>query len=62
MIAALSTFWPLPRTTRTATAPAPKPCAQPLLLGDILTARGGEPEFLIRWREDCDALDQDAKR
>jgi hypothetical protein len=59
MIAALADFWPWPGAVST---PAPRPRTQPLLLGDILTARGGEPDFLIRWREDSDALGRDAKR
>ena len=57
MIAVLADFWPV-----SATAPAPKPRTQPLLMGDILTARGGEPEFLIRWREDRSAIEKDAGR
>ncbi len=54
MIAVLSNFWagitiPLPTT-----APKPPRRTDPVFIGDILHARGTEPEFLRRWREEAD--------
>lgn len=47
-------------TTAKTTAPDPPPRRSgPLLMGDILAARGGEPEFLRLWRRDQKA-DRDA--
>ncbi|MDF0603483.1 hypothetical protein P1J78_22385 [Psychromarinibacter sp. C21-152] len=58
MLAALSDlFAPLPRAGTTA-APRPPRRTAPLLMGDILAARGGEPEFLIQWRAARDAADK----
>ena len=54
MIAALTIFRVRPEVIDTALAPAPKPRSGPLLMGDIVMMRQGEPEFLIRWREDAE--------
>lgn len=54
MLATLADFFVLPPVPETRTTPAPDPLPRsgPLLMGDILTTRGGEPELLLRWRED----------
>ncbi|MDJ0629777.1 MAG: hypothetical protein QNJ44_16075 [Rhodobacter sp.] len=54
MLTAFAEFWTWPDTVETTSAPQPKPRPQPVLIGDILTTRGGEPELLRRWREDSD--------
>ena len=59
MFAAIADHWVFPsERAEDTTAPPPKPRPQPLLMGDILMTRGGEPEFLRRWREDRDRLDR----
>ena len=57
MIAGFADFWLRPDAPDTTTAPNPPRRTEPLLMGDILTARCGEPDFLIRWRQERDAAD-----
>jgi hypothetical protein len=59
MIAAFADFWVRADAPDSATAPKPPRRSEPLLMGDILTARGGEPDFLIRWRRDRAATDDE---
>jgi len=59
MIAALSTVWMWFDPTDTAPAPRPGRRTSPVLIGDILMARGDQPEFLIRWKEDQQASSDD---
>ena len=59
MFAAFADIWSFADNTDTTTAPKPERRAQPLLMGDLLTHRAGEPEFLIRWREDHDRIQND---
>lgn len=57
MIATLADFW-AHRPPAAETGPRPPRRHAPVLMGDILVTRGGEPELLIRWREDS-ASDRD---
>ncbi len=59
MIASLSDIWMSLDRTDTAPAPRPKRRTSPVLIGDILTARGDRPEFLTRWKDDQQALNDD---
>lgn len=58
MTEAFANFWNLFDTSATTTPPH-KRRPGPVLIGDILTARGQQPELLIRWRADQDAADRD---
>lgn len=57
MTATFAGFWALFDAPAAATAPPPRRRSGPVLMGDILVTRGGEPELLIRWREDRDRQD-----
>lgn len=54
MIATLSNVWDWVFEAEDAAATGPElpRRAPPVLMGDILISRGGEPELLRRWRED----------
>jgi hypothetical protein len=57
MIATLANVWTWVCHTDTAPAPRPKRRGGPVLIGDIMMARGDQPELLIRWTEDKRRLD-----
>lgn len=53
-------LWTGPTAAAETTRPAPAPRrTQPLLMGDILTARNEVPELLLRWRAEERARDAD---
>ena len=54
MIAVLSNFWAGITISVPTTAPKPPRRTEPVFIGDILLARGGEPELLRKWREEAE--------
>ncbi len=58
MFAGIADFWSFLEAPA-ANKPAPPRRHAPVLMTDILVSRGDQPELLIRWREDRDALDHD---
>lgn len=63
MIATLLTAGNPPRDVEAdaATGGSARRFAQPLLMGDILVAQGGVPEFVRRWNEDRDRTSGDPR-
>ncbi len=59
MFAAFADFWTGWDGPEVASAPEPKRVPAPLLIGDVVTSRGGEPEFLIQWRAAEAAMKRD---
>ncbi len=54
MIAVLSNLWSGITIPVPTTAPKPPRKTEPVFIGDILHARGGEPELLRKWREEAE--------
>ena len=57
MLTMLADFWHTPIDTKSPDTFEPKP--GPVFIGDIISPRAGTTEFLVRWREDKDRLDQE---